>query len=143
MHAKWHRRSGALLGSTRAYSGADYVGQLITWRRRHLVGLKERIEMTTGRPWHRAFGRSLRASEYILYGHYVDHIVPAWDRGHYDCDQDLCHCCWFADEAKALESGEGRISRRAVALLLQSNLGFDAGRERSITDLACRQLEAS
>jgi hypothetical protein len=143
VHGVWHRRAGALLGSERGYAGADYVGQLITWRRSHLRGLKKQIEASTERPWHRAVGRSLRVSEYILYGVYVDRIVAAADRGHYDCQEDLCHCCWFAEEAQALERGEARIDRRAVALLLQSNLGFGAGRESAITRLASQQLEST
>ena len=139
VHLVWHRRAGALLGTPRRYSGADYVGQLITWRRRHLVGLKARIEEVTGRPWHRAVGRSLRVSEYIIYGVYVDHLKQHGDYGHYQTSDDLCHCCWFNEDAEALEQGGNHIGTGAIALLLQSNLGLDSSQESKIVDLALKQ----
>jgi hypothetical protein len=140
MHRKWHRKAGELLGIPRRYTGADYVGQLITWRREHLVALKARIQSVTGRPWHRAVGRSLRFSEYILYGAYVDVVLGMQRAGHFPSDDALCHCCWFAEEAEALARGEEHIGDRSVALLLQSNLGLAPGREAAILDLAHRQL---
>jgi hypothetical protein len=140
VHLTWHQRAGALLGKPREYAGADYVGQLITWRREHLRNMKSHIESVTRRPWHRAVGRTLRFSEYILYGMYVDHVLAHADDGHYRCDEDLCHCCWFAEDAHDLAQGQSRISAGAVALLLQSNLGLAAGEEAAIADLALEQL---
>ena len=141
VHLEWHRRAGKLLGAPQAYAGADYVGQLITWRREHLLGLKARIELATGRPWHRAVGRSLRVSEYILYGFYVDHVLPTAHYGHYPSNDDLCHCCWFAEEAQALARGTDRIGVGAVALLLQSNLGLSTRQEALIANPALENLQ--
>ena len=141
VHLKWHRKAGELLGTPRRYAGADYVGQLITWRREHLVALKGRIETVTGRPWHRAVGRSLRFSEYILYGAYVDLVLGARTNGHYPSADSLCHCCWFPENAEALVRGQDRIGAGSVALLLQSNLGLTPSREAAILDLARQQLQ--
>ena len=143
IHLTWHEQAGALLGTPRAYAGADYVGQLITWRRQHLLGMKERIASVTGRPWHRAVGRSLRVSEYILYGVYVDGVVRSADYQHFRSDEDLCHCCWFDQDAVALERGVHRIGSRSVALLLQSNIGLDTRQEDALVDLALAQAQQS
>jgi hypothetical protein len=143
VHLTWHKRAGALLGTARKYAGADYVGQLITWRRQHLRDMKVHIESITRRPWHRVVGRSLRFSEYILYGTYIDHVHSGTDDGHYRCDEDLCHCCWFAEDVHGFARGESRIASRAVALLLQSNIGLAAGEEAALADLATQQLQNS
>ena len=143
VHLTWHQRAGALLGTPREYAGADYVGQLITWRRSYLRDMKARIEDVTRRPWHRAVGRSVRFSEYILYGMYVDHVLKGEDDGHFRSEEDLCHCCWFAEEAEELARGESRITAGAAALLLQSNLGLAAGEEAEIAELALEQLHTS
>lgn len=142
VHAAWHRRAGALLGTPQEYAGADYVGQLITWRREHLIGMKLHIEDTTGQPWFQAVGRSLRVSEYILYGVYVDRVLALGMSRHYATSEDLCHCCWFTEDADALTRGAERIGLGAVALLLQSNLGLDACREEEIHDRALAQAQA-
>jgi hypothetical protein len=103
-HLRWHHRAADLLGIERRYFGSDYIGQLISWRRSHLEGLQQHLEQTLQRPWHRGVARSLRVSEYILYGAYIDAVVGLADSGHYPVADDLCHCCWFRDEADALAS---------------------------------------
>lgn len=142
-HRVWHKRAGALLGAPRNYAGADYVGQLITWRREHLIGMKLQIEAVTGRPWHQAVGRSLRVSEYILYGVYIDRVLPLGAPGHYASSEQLCHCCWVNEDADALARGSDRIGFGAVALLLQSNLGLDPRQEEEILDLALAHAQAA
>ena len=140
-HLVWHKRAATLLGTPREYAGADYVGQLITWRREHLIGMKLHIEAVTGQPWFQAVGRSLRVSEYILYGVYVDRVLPLGSAGHYGSNEELCHCCWFNEEADALVSGSKQIGIGAVALLLQSNLGLDLRREEEILGVALAQAQ--
>lgn len=142
-HLTWHQRAGALLGTPKVYVGADYVGQLITWRRRHLLGMKNRMDSVTGKPWHRSLGRSITVSEYILYGVYVDTVVASAKYGHYPVNEDLCHCCWFDEDANALAGGFDRIGARAAALLLQSNLGLDSEEEDALLGLALEQAQAA
>ncbi len=131
-HRRWHRRAGALLGVPTDYFGSDYVGQLITWRRSQLLGLQQHISAVHGKPWHVTVSRSLDFSEYILYGSYVEHVVGDADNGHYYEAQDLCHCCWFAEQADGLLSGRQPLASQAVALLIQSNLGLDPAQEAAI-----------
>lgn len=131
-HLRWHHRAAELLGEAPRYFGADYIGQLITWRRDHLEGLQAHLETVSGQPWYRGVARSLRVSEYILYGAYVDAVVGPYRQQHYADEGDLCHCCWFRHEADALASGHTPLNTAAVAVLLQSNLGLSDGEENTI-----------
>jgi len=137
-HLRWHHKAADLLGLERRYFGADYIGQLITWRRSQLIGLKQRIESMRGRPWDRCIARSWEFSEYILYGAYVDAVSGEVSgealAGHYATADDLCHCCWFRDETDALTSGNGLLRDGAYALLLQSNLGLSHADEARIVE---------
>lgn len=135
-HLHWHYRASDLLGLERAYAGADYVGQLITWRRDRLLGLQAHIESVTGRPWYVSVARSLHVSEYILYGMYAEHVVGQRNSGHYFEQTDLCHCCWFAEQAQQLSQGETRLGQHEIALLLQSNLGLRMEQETAVAHAA-------
>jgi hypothetical protein len=131
-HRLWHHRAAALLGEQLRYFGADYVGQLISWRRSNLGLLQEHLEAVGGRPWYQSVARSLHFSEYVLYGAYVDGVLGLDSSGHFGTAEDICHCCWFAEEAQALGSGRDTLRDNAVAVLLQSNLGLSEAAEADI-----------
>ena len=90
-HRRWHDRAARLLGLPSQYFGADYVGQLVSWHRSHLEGLQQHIEQVQGQGWQRAVARSLRVSEYILYGAYIEAVVGLQNSAHYGHPRDLCH----------------------------------------------------
>ncbi len=142
VHRKWHDRAASLLGLTPRYFGSDYVGQLICWRRSNLEALQQRIELVQGVPWYVPVARSLRISEYILYGAFVEPVLGESANGHFYSDQDLCHCCWFAEEAGDLRNGTQPISSNALALLVQSNLGLTRAEETAVVSAARQQLAA-
>jgi len=131
-HRHWHHQAARLLGEKPRYFGSDYVGQLITWRRSNLQALHAHIENTHDKPWYQPVANSLRFSEYILYGAFVEHIVGLESSGHFSCDDDICHCCWVSAEATSLLNGTAVISHRAQAVLLQSNLGLKAEQEEEL-----------
>ncbi len=131
-HLGWHHRAADLLNVPRQYFGADYIGQLISWRRSHLEGLQAHLEYIHERPWYRGVARSLQVSEYILYGAYIESVVGLANSGHFASADDLCHCCWFINEAEALAAGRCVPNEQAVAVLLQSNLGLSDDEERHI-----------
>ncbi len=131
-HLQWHHRAARLLGEQPRYFGSDYVGQLITWRRSNLEGLQARLEDVHGMPWYRPVARSLKFSEYILYGAYVEHVLGKARSGHFYCAEEICHCCWFPADAARLGNGTAVISSRAQAILLQSNLCMRADQEAAL-----------
>jgi hypothetical protein len=123
VHLKWHHAAAELLGLTPRYFDCDYVSTLVSWRRSSLVGLKQRIEETTGRPWQQAVGRRLTVSEYILYGVFAEHVLGTGSAGHFPCTDDVCHSLWFARDT------EDFLSRRDFlelpqAVHIQSNIGL-------------------
>lgn len=135
-HLRWHHRAARLLGQSPRYFGSDYVGQLITWRRSNLKGLQTHLEAVHGSPWYRPVAHSLRFSEYILYGSYVEHVLGRAQSGHFYCENDICHCCWSPDDAARLAAGTAVVSSRAQAILLQSNLGLRADQEAELLSRA-------
>jgi hypothetical protein len=139
-HLAWHKRAAKLLGIEQVYAGSDYIGQLITWRRSQLEQLHQRIEQTTKQAWYRSVGRSLKISEYILYGMFVDRVQGQQSNGHFYTDKDLCHCCWSAEETEALKTESASINLAAVAILIQSNLGFSSSEEAALIQIAERKI---
>ena len=135
-HLQWHRRAALLLGQPPRYFGSDYVGQLITWRRSNLEGLQAHLEAVNGMPWYRPVARSLKFSEYILYGAYVEHVLGKAQNGHFYCADEICHCCWEPADAARLGNGTAVVSSRAQAILLQSNLGLQADQEAALLSRA-------
>ncbi len=133
-HRIWSRNAGAVLGIVSpAVSPHDYVGTLIAWRRDAVLGMCERIEAVTGRPWPEALGRDRRFSECILYGRYADEVLRS---GHFHDARELCKVHWEGqamDEAalrrfvEAMEPGQ-------VAIGLQSFIGTDLARIRRLIE---------
>jgi hypothetical protein len=139
-HLGWHHRAADLLGVPRQYFGHDYIGQLISWRSSHLAGLQDHLEQLHDQPWYSGIARSLQVSEYILYGAYLEAVVGMEHSGHFGCDGDLAHCCWFREEADALADGSTPLRSDAVAVLLQSNLGLSDEDEHSILQCLNRSI---
>lgn len=95
-HFRWHRTAANLLGlPSTDYFGANYIGNLITWRRDTLQALHRRIEMASGRGWVEAVCSRLHLSEYILYGVFVEHLRHG--AGHDYQERAHCHISWDYD----------------------------------------------
>lgn len=142
-HLEWHKQACSLLGLEPRYSGSDYIGQLITWRNSELSAMQRYMEKVNKRPWYISVGRSFKVSEYILYGNFVDVIRQERLNGHFYTADDLCHCCWFRDEAEALRAPDTQIAKQAIAVLIQSNLGLNAAEEAELIQIAERKLEGA
>jgi hypothetical protein len=135
-HLRWHHRAARLLGEQPRYFGSDYIGQLVTWRRSRLVELHRHIEQVQARPWHDCVAASLEFSEYVLYGVFCEAVLGLEASGHFASQQDLCHCCWFSEDAEALMRGRETLREGAYALLLQSNLGLSRAEEHAVLSRA-------
>lgn len=93
-HFKWHRTASQLLGlPVKDYHGSTYIGNLITWRRDHLLQMYAHIEKTTGRGWREAICQHWHLSEYILYGIFVEHVLGESNLHNYE-DVPVCHISW-------------------------------------------------
>jgi hypothetical protein len=127
-HERWHRDTGRLMALEPSdWYGADYIGQLITWRCDTVRDMLEHITKTTGRHWAKHMANMLQLSEYILYGIYVEHVIDA--KGHEFVERDLCHCSWHYGNLHTggtldVEAFLKEIQPHHIAVLLQSNLGL-------------------
>jgi Family of unknown function (DUF6492) len=71
-----------------------YIGQIITWRRDHLLDLYNHIETALGCGWIEAVCNNWNVSEYVIYGVFVDKVLQSTS-GHYHDESLLCHEYWF------------------------------------------------
>jgi hypothetical protein len=95
-HFRWHQTAAHLLGLPATdYFGANYIGNMITWRRDVLRALYRRIESVSGRGWVEAVCSRLHLSEYILYGVFAEHVLGG--QGHYYQEPAHCHISWDYD----------------------------------------------
>lgn len=93
--AKWQQTSAKLLGLNQIQvPSPGYIGNVITWRRDHLLKLYEHIEQISGEDWMKTICSSLHLSEYILYGTFVDQVLKE-QSGHYYDSERICHEYWL------------------------------------------------
>ncbi len=134
-HVRWHDVSAGLLGlEPRGYLGADYIGNLITWRRSTVLALQERLAEVGGRRWDKVVARQRHLSEYVLYGVFADLVLDDSRSGLYRTPEDLVHAGWFYD----LGTDEGirefldGFSPGQVAVAIQSTERFTLAERREM-----------
>jgi hypothetical protein len=122
-HLQWQRAAARLLGLAPRFFGADYVGNIITWRRDTLLQLRARIDEQHG-DWRRAVCRRLDLSEYTLYGIFVESLLAG--AGHYLDEHHLCHALWTVDgdPTASLRNHLSTLGPSQVAVQIQSRLGI-------------------
>ena len=126
-HFKWHQTASVLLGAPPTdYFGSNYIGNMISWRRDHLIGLYRHIEKVHSRPWAEAVCRRWHLSEYILYGVYVEHVLGGGK--HYYEDQAHCHISWDYDVStpSGLDNFFAEVRPEHVAVMVSSKAGLTA-----------------
>ena len=95
MHRPWHVAASRLLGLPPApYQGADYIGNLTTWRPAVVAAMLARIGEIAGRDPFEALARTRDFSEYVLYGAFWDHVMKQSDAAHAPTDRLLCATVW-------------------------------------------------
>jgi hypothetical protein len=130
-HFPWHRSAAHLLGLPPTdYFGATYIGNLITWRREHLIALHAHIEAVHGRGWLETICRHWHLSEYILYGIFIEHVLGLDHAGHTPTDVPLCHISWTysMDSDKDLELFFKDVKSNHVAVMVSSKQGVPVPR---------------
>lgn len=121
MHAPWHMSASRLLGlDLSEYHGANYIGNLITWRRDNLLRLHRHLESVSGVPWMEAVCRRWHLSEYILYGVFVEHVL--FGRGHFYETSNHCAVSWNRDIAteEGMDSFLASVDPEQVAVMVSS-----------------------
>ena len=69
LHMDWTRSASRLSGLAQpGFPADDFINNMVTWRRDHLLALLTRIEEVSGRSWVEALGRNRSFSECQIYG---------------------------------------------------------------------------
>jgi hypothetical protein len=134
MHQKWHEAASKLLGLSTINPGIpDYIGNLITWRKTNVVKLCQRLEAVSGRSWIEAIGSSWHFSEYILYGCFVDHVLPE-PSGHYADGYNFCYDYWFPHRLSDAELQDliDQVPLDKVAMMISAKANIEVDRYAAI-----------
>jgi hypothetical protein len=135
MHQEWHTVSARLLGllPTR-YFGADYIGNLITWRRDVILQLRAHLTAVAGKRWDKLITREKAFSEYILYGIFAEHVLGLHHCGHFSTSQDLVHAGWHypLDSQTGLDEFVKGFKSHHVAVAIQSTERFTLEERRNL-----------
>jgi len=136
-HVRWHEASARLLGlEARGYLGADYIGNLITWRRSTILRLQECLSRgAPGRRWDKVVARRRGGfSEYVLYGVFADLVLGADESGHFAATEDLVHAGWFFDLSTddGVEDFVGGFTAGQVGVAIQSTERFTLDQRRDL-----------
>ena len=125
-HMIWHDVSRRLLGLPPAGPPPlpDYVSPLNAWDRQVVLGLRDRIEQVTGRPWLDAIGSQLHLSEFILYGVFVEGVLGT-SADVLATDSMLLHTYWDTTPMArgAAEDFVCALSPQEVAVMISAKSG--------------------
>jgi hypothetical protein len=128
-HKNWYQSGKELFGlKGDDYLHGDYIGQLNTWRRDVLQEMYNYLCKRQGRDWISLLSNRLDFSEYILYGLFAEYVLGLDNSGHYLDSSEICYCSWHhkVRDNFELKSFLGQVPEDKSAVLIQSNLGFDA-----------------
>jgi hypothetical protein len=136
MHARWHDAAARLLAmDQRGYTGADYIGNLITWRRSTVEELQDHVARSSGTRWDRAVLRQHAFSEYILYGVFADHVLGP-EAALVPTAEDLVHAGWFYDlgSEAGVEAFVNGCAQGQVGVAIQSTEPFTLDERRALVN---------
>ncbi|MEM7291402.1 MAG: DUF6492 family protein [Pseudomonadota bacterium] len=126
-HKNWTRHAARLNGLGEvSFPAHDYINNLVSWRRDHVIDMCRHIENVTSKHWVAAIGSKRSFSECQIYGAYADDVVKG--RGHYHGQGALCQTYWSGDalNRETLEMFLQTMQPRQVAIGIQSFTGTSA-----------------
>lgn len=135
MHRRWHAASARLLGlPPRAYFGADYIGNLITWRRDIVLELQRHLEGAGNERWDKIIAHQRAFSEYVLYGIFVEQVCGLNESGHRATSEDLVHAGWHyeLDTPEGLQEFVSGLRKHHVGVAIQSTEDFSVDLRREL-----------
>ena len=127
LHKDWTRHAARLNGlGDVSFPAHDYINNLVSWRRDHVVNMCRHIENVTSKNWIAAIGSRRSFSECQIYGAYADTVVGG--RGHFAGQGALCQTYWSGDalNQETLEVFLRTMQPHQVAIGIQSFTGTSA-----------------
>ncbi len=128
----WTSVATKLLGLPAEPPLRGHVGNLIAWRREHILGLHNHIERATGLPWQIAIARQRTFSEYILYGCYLRDVVGYGASHHAPSSRALVKQPWDHDLSTqaGLKTYFDAIEPDNIAVMIHSKDGLPVSAAR-------------
>lgn len=139
-HRLWHEAAGRLLGLEPSdFHGAEYIDQLVVWRRDVAQGLTARIAEIAKADWRVALARAPHFAEYILYGVYADRVLGLDKAGLFPTHETLCLSRWTEGFDNPDEERDfiAAIEPQHVACLVQSTIAMPIAARRALFERAC------
>ncbi len=132
----WTAVATKLLGLPAPPALRGHVGNLIAWRREHILGLHALIEHATGLPWQIAIARQRTFSEYILYGCYLRHVIGYAASHHAQSTRALVKQPWDHDLSTqaGLTAYFDAIEPDNIAVMIHSKDGLPVSAARPYFD---------
>ncbi|WP_029076858.1 DUF6492 family protein [Kaistia adipata] len=141
-HRVWQEVAGRLLGLPPSrYYGAEYIDQLVVWRRSVIRRMTARIEEISGRDWRVTLARTPHFAEYVLHGVYADQVLGLEEAGLMAEDFSLSHARWSDefDGAAGVQAFIDALRPEHVASLIQSTMSTSMAERQAIFErLAAR-----
>lgn len=134
-HWRWHLTAAELLGLPPSRNfGADYIDNVIPWRRSVAAALTARIESRFRVDWRLVLARRFHFSEYILYGIFAEHVMGFEPAGHWPDAVGLCHTFWMGpmDDVAEIAAFRDGLRPEHVAVGIQSTVPLPLERRREI-----------
>ncbi len=123
-HRNWTQQAARLNGlPDPAFPAHDYINNLVSWRRDHIIAMCRHIEEGTGKDWVSAIGSSRTFSECQIYGAYADGVRGG--AGHFAGEGALCQTYWSGASltADSLNRFLATMEPSQVAIGVQSFTG--------------------
>ena len=121
LHFDWTRSAATLNGLDEPiFPAHDYINNLVTWRRQHVLDMCKNIEASTGLGWVSAIGRNRSFSECQIYGAHADGVLKG--AGHWHAAEGLCQTYWSGEALtrEGVEAFVDKMSDNQVAIGVQS-----------------------
>lgn len=132
-HRNWRRNARLLLGLPERddASAANYIGNLIAWRRENVILLQNALADQAGTKWQNAIVQIRDVSEYILYGVFSRELLGKASLHTFE-DVDNSLSIWTAPTGDLQEEALARLTDTHVCLHLQSTLSVAPAIRRQI-----------
>lgn len=134
-HVVWCEMAARLLGlPAPAMPSADYINNLVNWRRDCVLAMLAHIEDMNARDWVSAIASQRHFSEYMIYGYFAERVRGLKASGHVADRHELCKSYWGGDgsELTDLHSFEEVLDDGQVAVGVQSFIGEPVERLKAL-----------
>ena len=128
----WTGVAAKLLGLKQPPPLRGHVGNLIAWRREHILALHTHIEAATGLPWQIAIARQRTFSEYILYGVFLRDVIGYANSHHAPSTRSLVKQPWDHDlsSQSGMKAYFDTIEPDNIAVMIHSKDGLPVSAAR-------------